>query len=345
MSNEQLAISNDPQTRQMKDSGVECIGEIPESWEIRRNKELFYEVNDRCSADTELPLLSVSEYHGVTPKVENSGILTRAESLEGYKICKENDIVMNIMLAWKRAQAVSKYQGIVSPAYCVYRNKSNGLMNMDYVHYLIRSDLYIGIFKMYSTGIIDSRLRLYPDKFLSLYSHVPPADVQQTIAAYLDRKCTQIDTLIANQQQQIEKLKAYKQSVITETVTKGLDPDVAMKDSGVEWIDCIPETWKMVRGKGVFNETDSRSTDGNEELLTVSQYTGITPRSEKNVNMFEAKTLEGYKICETGDIAANTMWMWAGAIGVSNYSGVISPSYNVYLAYDKQLCLRTCTVL
>ena len=80
----------------------------------------------------------------------------------------------------------------------------------------------------------------------------------------------------------------------------------------------------------MFYETDARSSDGSEELLTVSQYTGVTPRSQKNVNMFEALTLEGYKICEIGDIAANTMWLWAGAIGVSDYRGVISPSYNVY---------------
>ena len=103
-----------------------------------------------------------------------------------------------------------------------------------------------------------------------------------------------------------------------------------MKDSGVEWIGKIPAHWDVKRGKVLFKETDARSNDGSEELLTVSQYTGITPRSQKNVNMFEALSLEGYKICEIGDIAANTMWLWAGAIGVSEYRGVISPSYNVY---------------
>lgn len=138
-------------------------------------------------------------------------------------------------------------------------------------------------------------------------------------------KCAQIDTLIAKVQSQIEKLKAYKQSLITEVVTKGLDPTVPMKDSGFEWIGEIPAHWEVKRGKVLFEESDARSADGSEELLTVSQYTGITPRSQKNVNMFEALTLEGYKICDVGDIAANTMWLWAGAIGVSAYSGVISP--------------------
>lgn len=118
--------------------------------------------------------------------------------------------------------------------------------------------------------------------------------------------------------------------MITEVVTKGLDPTVPMKDSGVEWIGEIPAHWKIQRGKALFKETEARSADGSEELLTVSQYTGITPRSQKNVTMFEALSLEGYKICEIGDIAANTMWLWAGAIGVSEYRGVVSPSYNVY---------------
>ena len=231
---------------EMKDSGVAWIGKIPHSWNVVRNKGLIFEVNERCEADTDLPLLSVSEYYGIAPKAEkiaDGDFISRAESLKDYKICHVDDVVINIMLAWKRAQGVSNFNGIVSPAYCVYRKKENAPINMAYYHYLIRSDLYISVFKRYSTGIIDSRLRLYPDKFLALYSHVPPLEDQQKIAAHLDRKCTQIDALISNAQQQIEKLKAYKQSVITETVTKGLDPDVTMKDSGVEWIGEIPEHW------------------------------------------------------------------------------------------------------
>ena len=97
--------------------------------------------------------------------------------------------------------------------------------------------------------------------------------------------------------------------MITEVVTRGIDPSVPMKDSGGEWMGYIPAHWSIARGKYLFKESDLRSADGSEELLTVSQYTGITPRSQKNVNMFEALSLAGYKICKIGDIAANTMWM------------------------------------
>ena len=256
--------------REMKDSRIEWIGEIPDGWKISRIKQLFSEVNDRCENGENYTLLSVSEYYGVAPKSErisDDDMLTHAETLDGYKICKENDLVMNIMLAWKRALGVSKYTGIVSPAYCIYRGKQN--MCAKYFHYLFRTDMYANLFKQYSTGIIDSRLRLYPDKFLALKCQVPPIDTQRRIADYLDRKCSQIDAIIARQQEAIEKLKAYKLSVITEAVTKGLNPDVPMKDSGVEWIGEIPKHWKMVRLKFLLShiidcphETPIYSADG-----------------------------------------------------------------------------------
>ena len=232
---------------------------------------MFSEVNDRCENGENYTLLSVSEYYGVAPKSErisDDDMLTHAETLDGYKICKENDLVMNIMLAWKRALGVSKYTGIVSPAYCIYRAKQN--MCAKYFHYLFRTDMYANLFKQYSTGIIDSRLRLYPDKFLALKCQVPPIDTQRRIADYLDRKCRQIDAIIAWQQEVIEKLKAYKLSVITEAVTKGLNPNVPMKDSGVEWIGEIPEHWVLNKlkylsldiGDGI-HATPTYDEDGN----------------------------------------------------------------------------------
>ena len=236
--------------RQMKDSGVEWIGQIPEDWEIVRIKQLFAEVDERCTKGNEYTLLSVSEYYGVSPKKDHlneDDMLTRAETLDGYKICRKNDIVMNIMLAWKRALGVSEYVGIISPAYCVYRARQE--VCAKYFHYLFRTDIYAELFKQNSTGIIDSRLRLYPDKFLALKCQVPPLEQQEKIVSYLDRKCAEIDAIIAKQQQIIEKLKEYKLSVITEAVTKGLDPNVPMKDSGVEWIGMVPEEWRISRIK------------------------------------------------------------------------------------------------
>ena len=272
-----------------------------------------------------IPYIPTKELHVEDGTINYENGLS-VDDEDGFRIAPAESVLMCIEggSAGKKIGFIDRPVAFVNKLCCIHGTTSSP----KFLYHALRSKDFTEQFFLNITGLIGGvTVSVLKNLFVTLPNSI---EEQQTIAAYLDRKCTQIDTLIANQQQQIEKLKAYKQSVITETVTKGLDPDVPMKDSGVEWIDCIPETWKMVRGKGVFNETDSRSADGKEELLTVSQYTGITPRSEKNVSMFEAKTLEGYKICETGDIAANTMWMWAGAIGVSNYSGVVSPSYNVY---------------
>ncbi len=238
--------------REMKDSGVEWIGEIPKNWEVARIKQLFFEVNNRCGNGQDYSLLSVSEYYGValrTTKMNDEDMLTHAETLDGYKICCANDLVMNIMLAWKSALGVSQYDGIVSPAYCVYRSKTK--LDMRYYHYLFRTNVYAKVFKQYSTGIIDSRLRLYPDKFMALKCQVPSFEEQQHIADYLDKKSTNIDTTIAKQQKIMNKLKVYRLSLITETVTKGLNSAVEMKDSGIQFIGEIPSAWKVCRLRNI----------------------------------------------------------------------------------------------
>lgn len=245
--------------RMMKDSGVAWIGEIPEEWAVLRLKYIFSERDERCGADTELPLLSVSEYYGVAKrkdKIKEDETLIRAETLEGYKICHPHDIVSNIMLAWKSALGESPSIGIVSPSYCVYHPVSD--ICTRYFHYLLRTNIYANIFKQYSTGIIDSRLRLYSDKFLSLFVQVPPVDEQHRIADFLDTKCAEIDRSMELVRQSIDKLKEYKKSVITEAVTKGLDTDVPMKDSGVPWIGEIPAGWEVRRLKNIC----SKITDG-----------------------------------------------------------------------------------
>lgn len=240
----------------MKNSGVEWIGEIPENWEVKRGKELFFEINDRCKNPENYPLLSVSEYYGVAPKsekIDEGDFITHAETLDGYKICQEGDIVQNIMLAWKRATGMSNYEGLISPAYCIYRPFKG--VDSKYYHYLFRTDVYADLFKQFSTGIIDSRLRLYPAKFLSLKYAYPPKSTQQRIASYLDKKCSKIEETIQNQQQVIEKLKTYKQSLITEAVTgkikiqngKVCGKYENYKDSGVEYLGKIPSNWKAKR--------------------------------------------------------------------------------------------------
>ena len=112
--------------------------------------------------------------------------------------------------------------------------------------------------------------------------------------------------------------------------TRGLNPAAPMKDSGIDWIGQIPAHWEVRRGKHLFQEVNERSEEGTEELLSVSHMTGVTPRSEKNINMFMAEDYSGSKLCRPGDVVINTMWAWMGALGVSDLTGIVSPSYGVY---------------
>ena len=159
-----------------------------------------------------------------------------------------------------------------------------------------------------------------------------PSLIEQTqIAAFLDRKTEQIDELIRIKERKIELLREQRTALINQAVTKGLDPNVEMKPSGAEWIGEIPAHWEITRNKhDIFNEYNNRSVSGNEILLTVSHMTGVSPRSEKKVTMFLAANMEGYKRCSVGNLVINTMWAWMGALGISEFDGIVSPSYNVY---------------
>lgn len=159
---------------------------------------------------------------------------------------------------------------------------------------------------------------------------VPRILQQHAIADYLDRETTRLDALMAAKERVLRFLTEKRRAIITQVVTRGLDPRAPLRDSGIPWLGTIPAHWNTERSKWLFRERDERSVTGEEEMLTVSHITGVTPRSEKDVNMFEAETNEGYKLCFAGDLVINTLWAWMGAMGVANVNGIVSPAYNVY---------------
>ena len=153
---------------------------------------------------------------------------------------------------------------------------------------------------------------------------------QCAIADYLDRETARLDALVAAEERVLGLLAEKRRALITRAVTRGLNPNVPFRDSGIPWLGEIPAHWETERARWLFGERDQRSYMGEEELLTVSHLTGVTRRSEKDVNMFEAETTKGYKICLSGDLVINTLWAWMGAMGVSPVDGIVSPAYNVY---------------
>ncbi|MBR3411334.1 MAG: restriction endonuclease subunit S [Bacteroidales bacterium] len=228
-----------------KDSGVEWLGEIPRHWGLIKSKYLWKESFNLSEQGNE-ELLSVSQYDGITPAKGD----TRSEALDGYKIVKKDDLVINIMLAWMGGLGISSYNGIVSPAYCVYKLNHN--YNPRFFHYLYKTPLYLSEFAKHSTGVIPSRWRMYTDDFGQVLSLIPPIEEQNAIVAYLDKVTSKIDAAIAQQQKMIELLNERKQIIINNAVTKGLDPTAKMKPSGIPWLGNIPAHWELFRLKYLF---------------------------------------------------------------------------------------------
>ena len=292
-----------------KYSSVEWIGEIPSTWTILKSKFIFDRVNNRSSTGDE-ELLSVSEYYGVKPRKENieeGKFLSRAESLIGYKKCSKNDLVMNIMLAWKKGLGVTNYDGIVSPAYEIFKINTK-ISYPGYINYLLRTDLYASEFKRHSYGVIDSRLRLYPDNFKEIECIIPTLSEQYGIANFLDQQTNKIDTIINKNKELINLLEEKRAALINKVVTKGLNLNINMKDSGINWIGKIPEHWDVVpltkflkstvdyRGKtpekvdeGVFLVTGKNIKKGNidytlsQEFVKEEDYDEIMSRGKPNI--------------------------------------------------------------
>ena len=228
-----------------KPSGVEWLGEVPEHWEVKRIASLYSEVVEAGNED--LPVLSVSIHHGVSDselsEEEMDRKVVRSEDRSKYKRVAPGDIVYNMMRAWQGAFGSVVVEGMVSPAYVVARPKTN--LPTEWIEYLLRTEFAVNEIKRFSRGITDFRLRLYWDEFKNLRICAPPAQERASILRFLDHETAKIDALIAEQQRLIELLQEKRQDVISHAVTKGLNPDAPMKDSGVEWLGEVPEHWEV----------------------------------------------------------------------------------------------------
>ena len=311
-----------------KHSGVEWLGEIPAHWEALRNLALFDDRREKGHPD--LPIYSVTQAAGVIPQDEvDIKIVRPSDNREGYKRIVRGDLVYNKMRMWQGAVGTSPATGIVSPAYVVCAPRRPIITR--YFEYQYRTPLIITECGRFSYGICDDMNSLRFEDFKGIYSLVPPESEQRAIAAFLDRETARIDALVAKKERLIELLQEKRTALITRAVTKGLDPTVPMKDSGVEWLGEIPAHWEVEVNRWLFRESDVRSQLGAEELLKVSHITGVTRRSEKpDVTMIEAESHEGCKMCGNGELAINTMWAWMGALGMTREHGIVSPSCNVH---------------
>ena len=316
--------------RRMKDSGIEWIGEIPEGWSKNKVIRLFDIIGSGTTPKnitSDFPVVNWIQSGDITgsfmPTCKNVISANLLSQYSALKVYPAPFIIIAMYGASVGNASISLIDGCVNQACCVLSSPS---CNLHYAFYVIKSAQSYLVRKAVGGG----QPNISQETIKQLWLPLPPLSTQDIIVRNLDATCSKSDDLLSSVHASIEEYKKLKQAVITQAVTKGVRGEREMKDSGVEWISEIPANWTVKRGKQLFSETNERSETGSEELLTVSHITGVTPRSQKNVNMFMSESLVGYKICHNGDLAANTMWMWQGAIGVSKFHGVISPSYNTY---------------
>lgn len=237
----------------MKYSGVEWIGEIPDKWVLERLQWHLDEIKESNDPVKTTQILSLTNKLGVIPYEEKGEQGNKAkENVNEYKVAYPNTIVANSMNILIGSVGKCDYFGCVSPVYYVFKPKENE--NIDFLNYIFQSTQFQKELRRYANGILEIRLRVSSSDILKRYIAFPSEEEQKRIVDFLNKKTVEIDSLIDIENQQIEKLKEYKQAVITEAVTKGLDKNVAMKDSGVQWIGKIPEGWSIKRAKFIAEE-------------------------------------------------------------------------------------------
>lgn len=223
---------------------------VPTHWVEQRAKTFFREVDERSQTGQE-ELLSVSHLTGVTPRSQKNVTMFKAASYVGAKLARPGDIVINTLWAWMAALGASRHLGIVSPAYGVYRPHNADSFNPAYLDYLLRTRAYVSEYIGRSTGIRSSRLRLYPAQFLDIPLLQPPQTEQDKIVAYLRAQDAHIARFIKAKRDLIALLSEQKLRIIDQAVTRGLDPSVKLKPSGIEWLSAVPQHWEVQRLKNV----------------------------------------------------------------------------------------------
>ena len=311
--------------REMRESGVEWIGEIPVSWQILTIGSVFKVRNEKVN-DTDYPPLSVAK-GGVVPQMAN---VAKSDANDNRKMVLSNDFVINSRSDRKQSCGVSPMDGSVSLINTVLYPANGAPVIPAYLNYLLKNYGFAEEFYRWGHGIVADLWTTRWQEMKSILLPIPSMGEQQQILEAISEKTDKVDTLIANVEAQIEKLKAYRQSVITEVVIKGLDPTVPMKDSGVEWIGEIPAAWDTVRVKQLLRERKERSAEGKEEPLSMSQKVGLVPTKTLDAIPNPASSYVGAKLAFVNDLVFNKLKAHLGVFSVSKYDGLVSPDYAVY---------------
>lgn len=325
--------------REMKNSNIQWLGQYPRNWKLERIKYCLQDRVEKNSPIRTKSILSLTAKQGVIPYDQKEGGGNKPkEDLTAYRLAYPGDIVMNSMNILSGAVGLSKYFGCVSPVYYMLRPR-NKQEDVRYYNYIFQTRMFqrslygLGngiLIKESGNGKLNTiRMRIPMEKFGALMIPVTPPSEQKTISDFLDSKCSEIDVISAAIQKEIEILEQYKRSVITEAVTKGLNPDAEMKDSGVPWIGKMPANWTCIKGKYIlkYMQKPVKTDDG---VITCFRDGEVTLRSKRREDGFTMADKEiGYQGIDVGDLVVHGMDGFAGAIGISDSRGKASPVLNV----------------
>ena len=314
-----------------KDSGIDWIGKIPNSWHSRSLKSLLTRKSRK--GEPSWRVLSVERERGVVDRElegspDNNNRLP--DDLSGYLVVRNGQFVMNKMKAWQGSYGVSLYDGIVSPAYYTFNLASS--VDSEFFNWAIRSKAYIPFFGRDSYGIRTDQWDFKVQALRNIPLFVPPVEEQRQIVDYLVQRLKGIDGLITDLDRQVELLERYKRELIAHTVTKGLDTNAPMKDSGIDWIGKIPNIWHSRSLKSLLTRK-SRKGEPSWRVLSVERERGVVDRelegSPDNNNRLP-DDLSGYLVVRNGQFVMNKMKAWQGSYGVSLYDGIVSPAYYTF---------------
>ena len=311
-----------------KDSGVEWLGEVPSHWNLIPNKYIFkLRKNVVGKRSNEYDLLSLSLKGVIKRDMENPEGKFPAE-FDTYQEVKEGDFIFCLFDVEEtpRTVGLSSYRGMITGAYTIFETNNVDKKFIYYFYLNLDSDkrlkpLYKGL-----------RNTISKETFFSFNTFIPPLSEQQKIAQFLDDKTAKIDQAMDLAEKQITLLKEHKQILIQNAVTRGLNPDVPLKDSGVEWIGQVPEHWE-VSSLGKMLLPISEKNKPNLPLLSITRELGVIERDvedqESNHN-FIPDDLSKYKVLKEGQFGMNKMKAWQGSYGVSRFTGIVSPAYYIF---------------
>ena len=311
----------------LKDSNIEWLGKIPRDWKVKPLYLFFFERKNKNNKGKEKNLLSLSYGKIIQKDINSTGGLL-PQSYNTYNVIEAGDIIIRPTDLQNDKHslrtAFSKEHGIITSAYIDLAPLKD--TNSEYFHYVLHAYDIEKVFYNMGNGV---RQGLNYSEFSKLKLPIPSSEEQKEIVNFLNNQVSQIDKLSKKIQQEITDLEKYRKSIITKAVTTGLNKNIQMKDSNIDYINKMPSTWHLTRLKYILTERNQRSIDGKEMLLSVSQKKGVLPDYQVKRSI-KANSLVGYKIVKQNDLVFNKLNPALARFGVSNYNGITSPDFSVY---------------